>query len=258
MSRTILAENLSDSDLHEWLKYSMDLLLAVDNTVALIPIDRYATIKQKRLRNLFMDARTAFCDICVLAESLLNNDNHLYSRAIEYSVRLLWECAIDFFYLFESDDSVSERNLDFIATINCAEEVREAKKQAFREKYGHPGHDYWSGMSRKKKVNQGIMKNPQFRGAKSDTDSVKLQFEYLNEHVHANLLVGLYWSFDKHGKYAHEYRSQIASGLLNLWLFYPLSTSYCIFNGRGSEPRKFEFYEKNVRNLLSKIPVRLE
>ena len=67
-------------------------------------------------------------------------------------------------------------------------------------------------------------------------------------------MVGSYFSFDKHGEYANEYRGQVAVGLLHLLLFYLLTHVYCNFNGRGSEIKRFDFYYSYIRDLLIKDP----
>ena len=256
MSKLILQEFLSDSDMKEWLKYSKDLLSAVDETIELTPIDnRYASTQQKVLRFLFMDSRSASYDICVLAESLLNNKRHHFSRAIESSKRLLWENTIDYFYISQSDKSTAERRKNFMLIANTKDKNdRKRKEKAFKKRYGVPGRDGWSGKTREEKTDQGIQRYPPFGVNQFFTTLVKPTFNHLNERVHGNTMVGSYFSFDKHGVYADEYRGQVAMGLLTLLLFYFLSYAYCEFTGRGSEIRRFEFYDLYTRNLLLKNP----
>lgn len=243
-----------DSDLKELLEQSRNMLSITDSVIEVTPINHFPSPKQEVLRFLFMDARTASYDICVLAESLLNNENHHFSRAIEFSTRLLWEHAIDFFYIHESEDSVAERYLEFLLIANSIEESRKKKQIAFKQKYGDLGRDSWSGKTRKEKADQGLMLQPTFRKTKTDTNTLKSIFAHFNEHVHGNIIVGLYKSFDKHGEYEYEYRTQIVSGLFNLSHFYLLSTAYCRFTGRGSEVSRFSFYTQNVGELFNKIP----
>ena len=118
MHRTELTETFSDSDLREFLEHSKELLLTVDEIIDVTPPSYISTPQQRVLRLLFMEARTASYDICILAESLLNNDRHLFSRAIEFSMRLLWETTIDYFYIFEVDNlidnPVAQQYLEFI------------------------------------------------------------------------------------------------------------------------------------------------
>ena len=254
MSREILSKSLSKSDIERWLKCTKKLLLIVDDILNVTPPDPYASNKHKVLRFLFMDSRTASYDICVLVESLLNNESHHFSRAIEFSTRLLWENAIDYFYIYESQDAVAERYLDFLEIPNSKGESRRKKKDAFKQKYGNPERDSWSGKSREEKINDGLIKQPKVSKTKAQAEKVKPVFEYLNEHVHGNILVGLYWSFDKHGKFEYEYYSQIASGFLNLWHFYLLSDAFCKLTGRGYEIERFDFYDPYVRKLIRKIP----
>ena len=83
--------------------------------------------------------------------------------------------------------------------------------------YGKLKGDYWSGKSRKEKIKRGILKCPKYSGH-SFINVVHL-FDSLNERVHGNSMVGLYWSFDKHGKYNDEYRGQVAVGLLYVLIF---------------------------------------
>ena len=106
--------------------------------------------------------------------------------------------------------------------------------------------DYWSGKSREDKMNQGIMKNPSYSHAKSLTHIVKPKFDYLNEQVHGNSVFGSYWTFNKHSENEHEYRRQIASGLLDMLFFYFISVDYCRFTGRGFEVERFRFYGSYV------------
>ena len=251
MSKAILSRNLSDSDLQEWLEYSNKLLSAVDEIIEVTPINEFPSTRQEILRFLFMDARTASYDICVLAESLLNNDSHHFSRAIGYSIRLLLEHTIDYFYISESDDSVAERYMDFLYITNSTGEYRKNKEKAFEQKYGKLGGDYWSGKSRETKTIEGFMKQTRVRNASAHAGRVKPIFQWLNEHVHGNSVVRMYWSFDKYGEHEHEYRDHVASGLLNFWYFYLLSDAYCKFTGRGSEVSRFGFYDPYMRNLFN-------
>ena len=245
MSKKVLSDRLSVSDMQDWLNCSNDFLTAVDEIIDLTPVSPRASGKEKILRFLFMDARTTVYDICVLAESLLNNDRHIYSRAIVAADRLLLENTIDYFYISESDESVAKRRIDFMLIANSKGEEQKQKQKAFEQKYGKLKGDYWSGKSREEKINQGILKCPMYFNQKSFI-GIGFIFKYLNEEVHGNSMVGLYWSFDKHGDHQGEYRRQIAMGLLNIILFYFLSHAYCIFTGRGSEVKHFDFYESDV------------
>ena len=154
MSRESITETFSDFDLRELLEYSKELLLTVDKIIEVTPIPRRPSSKQRSLRLLFMDARTASYDICSLAESLLDNDNHHFSRAIEYSMRFIWEKAIDYYYISEVDDPianpVAQRYLDFLDVVNTNDsDDRKERHRAFKQKYGNPGSDHWSGETRK-------------------------------------------------------------------------------------------------------------
>lgn len=151
MSTPTIYQILSDSELREWLKYSKDFLSTVDETVELIPVNASHSTKQKILRLIFMDARSAAYDICVLAESLLTNDRHHVSRAIEAARRLLMENTIDYFYIFESDNSVAEQRRDFLNAVNTADtDEKKKKEKAYKKKYKVDGRgDFWSGKSRK-------------------------------------------------------------------------------------------------------------
>ena len=162
MSKKVLWEHLSISDMQEWLNCSREILTAVDEIIDLTPVSPRASGKEKILRFLFMDARTTVYDICVLAESLLNNDRHIYSRAIVAADRLLLENTIDYFYISESDESVAKRRIDFMLIANSKGEEQKQKQKAFEQKYGKLKGDYWSGKSRKEKINQGILKCPKY------------------------------------------------------------------------------------------------
>ena len=254
MHREDLAKNLSDSDLHELLKYSKDLISKVDETIILTPLPGNVRNKHLVLRKLFMNTRAASFDICVLAKSLLIDESHHFSRSIEYSGRLLWECTIDYFYIFESDDSVADRYSDFLDIANSEIEIRKQMKKSFVEKYGKSGSgDFWSGKYRKEKIDQGINKQP--NNKISHIGSFNKMFNYYNEQVHGNIIMGSYWSFDKHGKHEHEYRGQIASGLVNVLLFHDVSRSYYEFNGRGFEVEHLEFYDSYIRKLFSRLGI---
>ena len=112
---------------------------------------------------------------------------------------------------------------------------------------------FWSGKSRKEKIEQGIQKYPPIGKDTSFANMVKPIFASLNERVHGNTMVASYFSFDKHGEHADEYRGQVALGLLTLSvLFYLLIHAYCHFNGRGSEIKRFDFYYSYICNLLIK------
>ena len=243
---------LSDSELQELLKRSRDFLSAVDEMIHLIPYNASDSTKQKILRFLFMDARTAAYDICVLAESLLTNDSHHFSRAIGASRRLLIENTIDFFYISESNDSVAEQRMDFMHVTNTQNGKRKKKaEKAFKKKYKVSGRgDFWSGKSREEKIEQGIQKYPPIGDDKSFANTVKSILDYLNEQVHGNTIVILYLTFDKHGEYAYEYRGQVAAGIQHLLFFYYLVYAYCNFNGRESEIERFDFYYSYLCNLI--------
>ena len=253
MSMPPLDKILSDFELQEWLNYSKDLFSIVDEILEVTPMDRFATTKQKILRYLFMDARTASYDICVLAESLLTNESHINSRSIEAANRLLWENTIDYFYIYESDDTVAEQRWSFLDMTNSIGQSRKDKKKAFKKKYNVPNSgDYWSGKSREEKMNQGIYKHGMNN---SLADLLKPIFESFNEEVHGNRVVGLYWGFSKRHVRKEVSRRQVSMGLLNVMFFSFLSESYCKFTGRGSEANQFAFYEQNVIKLLSKTPI---
>ena len=254
MSTPIIYQTLSDSELQEWLKYNKDFLSAVDETLELIPVNFSHSSKQKILRLVFMDARSAAYDICVLAESLLTNDRHLFSRAIEASRRLLMENTIDYFYISESDNSVAKQRLDFLNAVNTADDnEKEKKEKVFKKKYKNTGRgDFWSGKSREEKVEQGLHKYPPVGKDTSFANLVKPIFAGLNERVHGNTMVASYFSFNKH-EYADEYRGQVALGLLTVSvLFYLLTHAYCNFNGRGGEIERFDFYYSYIGNLMIK------
>ena len=248
MSIAPLHKILSIPDLQEWLTCSKKLISTVDETKELTPMRQYPSAKERSLRILFMNARTASFEICLLAESLLNNDNHHSSRAIEYSIRLLWETTIDYFYLSESENSVAQRYLDFLTVVNTTDSSERKKKHnAFKQKYKTAERgDFWSGKSRENKIHQGIMMNPTYSHAKSFANIVKPTFDYLNEQVHGNFVFGSYWTFNKHGENEHEYRKQIASGLLTLLFFQFISVDFCRFTGRGFEVERFRFYNSYI------------
>ncbi len=251
MYRKDVAKNLSDSDLQELLKYSKKLILKVDETIKLTKLSGPVSDRQLALRKLFMDAREASYDICVLAESLLNDESHYFSRSIEYSARLLWDCTIDYFYILESNESVTDRYSAFLDIANSEKEIRKQMEEDFKKEYGKPGRDFWSGKSRKEKIDQGI--NKQLNNNISN-DGLNRMFNYRNEHVHGNILMYSYWSFDKHGKHKDEYRGQIAAGLLNVFLFYVVSCSYYEFTDRGFKKEHLEFYDTYIRNVCSRFP----
>lgn len=252
MSKPIVYQ-LSDLELKEWLKYSKGFLSAVDETVELTPFNASGSTKQKILRFLFMEVRAAAYDICVLAESLLTNDRHHFSRSMEFARRLILENMIDYFYISESDDSVAEQRMDFMIVANTVDDNEKKKKEkTFQRKYKVGGRgDFWSGKSRKEKVEQGMQKYPPVHNEKSFANVVKSRFDYLNEQVHGNTIGASYFTFDKHGGYADEYRRQVALGLLTLSVpFYVLTHAYCTFNGRRSEIKRFNFFYSYLCNLL--------
>ena len=244
---------LSDSELKEWLKYNKDLLSTVDKIIELTPVNASASTKQKILRFLFMDARTASYDICVLAESMLTNENHINSRSIESANRLLWENTIDYFYIYESDDTAAERRWSFLDITNSIGQSRKDKEKAFKRKYTDTKDgDYWSGKSREEKMNQGMNKTPVHGTGYSLSSLIKPIFENFNEEVHGNRVVRLYWDFGKRHVYTELFRHQVSIGLLNVMYFYALAEAHCILTGRGSETKRFEFYPRNVIKFLSK------
>ena len=257
MSTPPIYQTLSDSKLQEWLKYSKKLLATVDETIELIPYNPRASTKQTALMFLFMDARSAAYDICVLAESLLTNRRHHFSRAIEASTRLLLESAIDYFYISESDDSVAERRMDFLDVVNTENKSDHKKKdKAFKKKYKDTKRgDFWSGTSREEKIKQGIEKYPPISRDTSFASLVKSTIAYLNERVHGNTIVASYFSFNKHTECIDEHHTQVALGLLILSsLFYSLSCVYSELTGRRSEIKRFEFYNSYIHNLLREDP----
>ena len=241
MPITALHRILSKSDLQEWLECSKRLISTVDETITLIPISPSASAEQKSLRILFINARTASYEICLLAQSLLINENHHFSRSIEYSMRLLWETAIDYFYISQSGDHAAQRYLEFLNVVNTTDSnERKEKHTAFKQKYPDTARgDYWSGKSREEKADQGLKA---YRSRIPFTGIIKPTFEYLNEQVHGNSIFGSYWTFNKHGENELEYRKQIATGLLDIIFFYLMSDAYCKVTGRGSEVVNFRFY----------------
>ena len=261
-----LHEILSTSELQEWLECSKQLILTVDETIELTPIIPAASIEQKSLRILFMNARTASYEICLLADSLLNNERHHFSRSIEYSMRLLWETMIDYFYISQSGESTAQRYLEFLDVVNTSgSDERKNKHTTFKQKYPDTKTgDYWSGESREDKALKGIMSNPTYsRGQPCSTedsfvDLIKPTFEYLNEQVHGNSIFGSYWSFNKHGVNELEYRRQISAGLLKVLFFYYVSHHYCIYNGRVSEVERFSFYVSHVKECFGKARASIE
>jgi hypothetical protein len=248
MSIAPLHKILSIPILQEWLMCSKKLISTVDKTIELTPMRQYPSVKERSLRILFMNARTASFEICILAESLLNNDDHHSSRAIEYSIRLLWETAIDYFYISKSENSVAQRYLDFLTVVNTTDSSERKKIHTdFKKKYKNTERgDFWSGKSREDKTNQGIMKHTKDSRAESFINILKPTFDYLNEQVHGNFVFGSYWTFNKHGENDPEYRKQIASGLLALLLFQLISVDFCRFTGRGSEVEHFRFYNSYI------------
>ena len=255
MYREDITETFSDSDLRALLDCSKELLSIVDEIIEVIPITQFPSAKQKALRLLFMDTRTASYDIRVLVESLLDNKSHHFSRAIEFSIRFIWEKAINYFYISEVDNPitnpVAQRYLDFLDVVNTdGDDERKERHKAFKEKYENTDRgDYWSGQSREDKIIQGLSKQP---NGQMQVDNVKNLFGYLNEHVHGNLLVGSYWDFDKYGRFEYEHRGQIVAGLLNLYIFYAVSNAYCKFTGRGNEVERFKIYESRVKPIFFK------
>lgn len=249
MNREEITELLSDSNLEELLKDSQEFLATIDEIIKLIP-PISSPSKQMALRLLFMDARTASYDICILAESLLRNDSHLFSRALEYSIRLIYETTIDYFYIFESDNSVAQRYLDFLGVVNNKDSnAYDERLKDFESRYERTGRGcHWSGKSRKDKVNQGL--NKQQKTTIENPGNLKRLFDYLNEQVHGNILVGYYWDFDKFGKFEYVYRGQVVVGLSIIWIFYIISESYCRFTGRGSEVKRFEHYEPYIKQTV--------
>lgn len=253
MSMPPLDKILSDLELKEWLNYSKVLLSTVDEILDVTPIEKFVTTKQKTLTYLFMDARTVSYDICVLAESLLTNESHINSRSIEAANRLIWENTIDYFYIYESDDTVAEQRWSFWDITNSIGQSRKDKEKAFKKKYKVPDRpDFWSGKSREEKMNQGIYKHGIDRPIANLLSPI---FESFNEEVHGNRAVGLYWVFSKRHVRKEVSRRQVSMGLLNVMLFSFLSKSYCKFTGGGSKINRFAFYESNVIKLLSKTPI---
>lgn len=251
MYRNEVAETCSNADLRELLAYSQGLLSSVDEIIEVTPVPERASAREKSLRLLFMEARTVSFDICILASSLLDNDSHHYSRAIEYSMRQLWETMIDYFYIFESDDFVAQRYLEFLDLVNNKEspDYKENRK-AFEDKYENTNRgDYWSGKSRAEKAALGVNKQS---NDSVEPENLKPVFEYFNEQVHGNILVGFYWDFNKHGRYEYQTRGQVVAGLLSIWLFYSLSKAYCRFTGRGSETKHFECYKTHLEPIFER------
>ena len=250
MRREDITEMFTTSDLEEMLKGSEEFLATIDEIIKLTPLADSPSVKQVALRLLFMDARTAAYDIFILAESLLRNDSHLFSRALEFSIRLLHETMIDYFYIFESDNSLAQRYLDFLDVVNNKDSNDyDERLKDFESRYERTGRGcHWSGTSRKDKIIQGLNKQP--KNNITRLGSVTHFFDYLNEQVHGNILVGYYWDFDKYGKFEHVYRGQVMAGLSNIWIFYIISEAYCGFTGRGNEVKHFEHYEAQIKTIV--------
>lgn len=238
---------LSDSELKEWLKHSKNFILTVDEIIDLIPYSASDSIKQKILRLLFMEVRSAAYDICVLAESLLNNETHFFSRSIEAARRQIFEDMIDYFYISESDNSVALQRTEFLLVVGTPDE------KTFRKRYKIDKRgDYWSGKSRKEKIEQGMQKYPPLCNERFLANIVGSAFSTLNEFVHGNTMVALHLTLDKQGEYADEYRGQIGKGLAFVFYFYLVTHAYLNFNGSGSEIERIDFYFSYVSNTLIK------
>ena len=243
MSNKVLWEVLSNSDMQEWLDCSKKFLAAVDEIIDLTPVSSSPSNEEIILRHLFMDARTTVYDICVLAESLLNDDRHIYSRGMEAAIRLLYENTIDYFYISESDASVVERRVKFMLITNSQGKKKKQIRKDFDQKYGKQARgDYWSGKSREEKEDLGLFKCPKYSNNKSFSKTVKDLFKRLNEGVHGNSIVDSYLSFDKHGSDDDKHRELVVIGLLSIILFYFVSEAYFEFTGRGGEVDRFKFY----------------
>ena len=135
MSPPIIYQSLSDSELQEWLKYSKDFLSTVDETVELIPVNTSHSTKQKILRLIFMDARSAAYEyMCVSRIICITTDRHHFSRAIEAARRLLMENTIDYFYISESDNSVAKQRRDFLNAVNTPDDNEKKKKEKIFKK----------------------------------------------------------------------------------------------------------------------------
>ena len=171
-------------------------------------------------------------------------------------MRFLHETMIDYFYIFESDNSVAQSFLEFLTLVNNKDSSDYTEnRKAFENKYENTGRgDHWSGKSRKDKVTQGLNKQP--KNNITRLDNVKRAFEYMNEQVHGNILVGYYWDFDKYGEFEYVYRGQVMAGLSNIWVFYIISETYCRFTGRGNEVQRFERYEAHLKANFQETCVR--
>lgn len=240
-----------NTDLRELLECNKKMLLTVDEIIEEIPPQRSSS-KQIALRILFMEARPAAHDICVLAESLLDNNNYNFSPSIEFSIRFIWEKTIDYFYIFENDDPptnpVAQRYLDFLDVCKHQDiDDRKEKQKGFKEKYGNPGSDYWSGETRENKIAQGLNKQP--KEYRIEISNVKSLFQSLNEFVHGNIIQESHWVLNKHNKFD---RQQLLTGLFNISIFYFLFMGYCNFTGRGGEINRFEWYETHFHTIFSR------
>lgn len=131
-------------------------------------------------------------------------------------------------------------------TVNTNDsDDRKKKQKVFRQKYGNPGSDHWSGETRKNKITQGL--NKQSKEYRAQVSNVQDLIGYLNEHVHGNIVVEFHWDFNKHGRFNRE---QIVAGFLNISIFYFLFKAYCRFTGRGGEINQFEWYETHVNPIF--------
>ena len=169
-----------------------------------------------------------------------------HNLVLESGLNFRWQY-IDYFYISESDNSVALQRKDFMLVVGTHDE------KIFRKKYKIDTRgDYWSGKSRKEKIEQGIQKYPPLCNERYLANIVGPTFSWLNELVHGNTIVALHLTFNKQGKYADEYRGQVGKGLTFVFFFYLVTHAYFNFNGRGSEIERIDFYFSYVSNTLIK------
>ena len=225
----------------ELIKIAKELVKSTDDFLITNPFLNYKVAQdfgkiprdKAVMRHIFMNTRDLSFDAVVLAESLYKQ-NHYNSPSMAHCRRSLFEFAIDIAYIYHDmysrnhNDKSVHRYYDFLRSVSNKE-----LKKKFKEKYsGTERGDYWSGKTRKEKMELGLRLGLKMRGW-TDERSPEL-FDILNEEVHHN--IGLHTHY-VHNRSMEDY-TDIQVGISMFYVnqcLYTASEYYYTFCGNHSE-----------------------
>lgn len=225
----------------ELIEIAKELIKSTDDFLTTNPCSNYKVAQdfgkiprdKAVMRHIFMNTRDLSFDAVVLAESL-HKQNHYNSPSLAYCRRSLFEFAIDIAYIYHDmhsrnhRDQTVDRYYDFLRSVGNKE-----LRKKFNKKYSGTQHgDYWSGKSRKEKMELGLKLGLKMRGWTDETSPG--MFDVLNEEVHNNIGLHTHYVYDRNIENYTDGQVGISMFCVNQYL-YTASEYYYTFCGRHSE-----------------------